>query len=95
MAHVALERLGEAAPATIRLHPDDYATVMAGSRPSRSAGARSTIVPDPAVSRGGCLVESEFGFIDASVDAQFDEIDARRSSATRRRSSRARRGVAR
>ena len=26
------------------------------------------------MARGGCLVESEFGFINASVDAQVDEI---------------------
>ena len=28
----------------------------------------------PAVSRGGCLVESPFGFIDAGIDAQFQEL---------------------
>ncbi len=73
LAHVALERLGERAPATIRLHPDDYATVLA-QRGEQWEGAQVTVVPDAAVARGGCLVESDFGMIDGSVDAQFDEL---------------------
>ncbi len=73
LAHIALERLGGARPATVRLHPDDYASVTAGQG-AVLGGRQVQIVPDPSVSRGGCLVESEFGFIDASVDAQVDEI---------------------
>ncbi len=70
MARVALDRLGEGTPAVVRLHPEDLeATGQTGW-----AGPHVTIVADAAVSRGGCLVESEFGFIDASVDAQFDQI---------------------
>lgn len=73
LAHVALDRLGPASPATIRLHPDDYSTV--GSHAAGSWNGRAVkVVPDPAVARGGCLVESDFGYIDASVDAQVDEI---------------------
>jgi flagellar assembly protein FliH len=74
MAHVALDRLGDSAPATIRLHPDDYATVMA-ARGAEWAGTQVTVVPDAAVARGGCVVESAFGLIDASVSAQFAEIE--------------------
>ena len=73
LAHVALERIGTTAPATVRLHPDDYATVTAGQA-APLGGRQVEVLPDPSVSRGGCLVESEFGFINASVDAQVDEI---------------------
>jgi len=38
------------------------------------AGSHVTVVPDSAVSRGGCLVQSDFGYVDASVDAQFQEL---------------------
>jgi len=73
LAHIALERLGGNGPATVRLHPDDYTVVNAGQ--VTPLGSRQVeIRPDPAVARGGCLVESEFGFINASVDAQVDEI---------------------
>jgi flagellar assembly protein FliH len=73
LAHVALERLGEQAPATIRLHPDDYAAVAA-QRGEAWEGAQVSIVPDAAVARGGCQVESDFGLIDAGVHAQLDEL---------------------
>jgi flagellar assembly protein FliH len=73
MARVALERVGESGTATIRLNPEDYgATVQRHS--DHWAGARVQVVADPAVSRGGCLVESEFGFVDASVEAQFEQV---------------------
>jgi flagellar assembly protein FliH len=29
---------------------------------------------DPAVGRGGCLLESEFGDVDATIDGQLDQI---------------------
>ena len=73
LAHIALERLGGNGPATVRLHPDDHAVVNAGQ--VTPLGSRQVeIRADPTVARGGCLVESEFGFINASVDAQVDEI---------------------
>ena len=73
LAHIALERLGTATPATVRLHPDDYATVTSGHA-APLGGRQVEILPDPSVARGGCVVESEFGSINASVDAQIDEI---------------------
>jgi len=73
LAHIALERLGGTGPATVRLHPDDYATVTSG-QVAPLGGRQVDVVPDPRVARGGCLVESEFGSINASVDAQVDEI---------------------
>ena len=74
MARVALDRLGEHSGATIRLHPDDYAlTVGQGQEPWDSD--QVTVVADDSISRGGCRIESAFGFVDASVDAQFEEIE--------------------
>jgi flagellar assembly protein FliH len=73
LARVALDRLGESGPATIRLHPEDYARAAARGADGWKA-AHLEVVPDPAVTRGGCLVESPFGFVDAGIDAQFHEI---------------------
>jgi flagellar assembly protein FliH len=73
LAHVALQRLGESAPATIRLNPEDHAVVIA-QRAIPWAGTQVAIVPDPAVVRGGCLVESDLGTVDASLDAQVAEL---------------------
>jgi flagellar assembly protein FliH len=73
MARVALDRLGEHASATIRLHPDDLAAVRAGQA-SETFGEHIKVVADPLVSRGGCLVQSDFGFMDVDVSAQFHEL---------------------
>ncbi len=74
MARVALDRLGDSAPATIRLNPEDYHTIAA-RHGGGWAGSHVNVVADPAVGRGGCMVESSFGFIDASVDAQFKVLE--------------------
>jgi flagellar assembly protein FliH len=73
LARVALDRLGDAGQATIRLHPDDFGRVAARGA-EQWAASHVTVVADPGVSRGGCLVESPFGFVDATIDAQFQEL---------------------
>ncbi len=74
MARVALERLGENTSATIRLNPDDYAFIGAKAQAGDSSLVR--VVADPLVSTGGCLVQSDFGLIDAGIDAQLGEMAA-------------------
>ncbi len=74
MARVALDRLGDAASATIRLHPDDYAATAGANGDVRTESTVVRVVADPVVRRGGCLVQSEFGLIDVSADAQIQEL---------------------
>jgi flagellar assembly protein FliH len=72
MMRVALERVSDAARVTVRLNPVDHQSVT-----SLQAGAASdqvTLTADPRIPRGGCRVESEYGEIDAGVDAQIQEI---------------------
>jgi flagellar assembly protein FliH len=73
MAHIAIDRLGNRASATIRLHPADHAALMAVPRAQPFTGAVE-IVADASVSRGGCLVQSDFGLIDLGVEAQLKEV---------------------
>src|SRR5688572_29150350 len=73
MARVALERLGDNARATVRLHPDDYHATGA-ARVGQALGTNVTVLADPKVERGGCRVESDLGTLDAGVDAQIQEI---------------------
>jgi flagellar assembly protein FliH len=72
MAHVAIKKLGVSNPSTIRLHPDDYTVVARDG--DRWSGSNVSVVPDPSIARGGCMVESDFGNIDGSLDRQFDEM---------------------
>jgi flagellar assembly protein FliH len=73
MARVALDRLGDSASARVRLHPEDYAAVQRLGSASVRDGAVQ-VVSDPSIHRGGCVVESDFGLIDVSVDAQVEEL---------------------
>lgn len=74
MARVALDRLADVSTASIRLHPDDYAGVMLGRRPSAVTTHGVQIVADASVRRGGCVVQSEFGSVDTGVATQIDEL---------------------
>lgn len=55
---------------TVRVHPDDHALVAQGAAETLTArGAR--LLADAAVTRGGCLVESDIGIIDASIETRW------------------------
>lgn len=54
----------------LRVHPDDHALVAEGAAEAIAArGVR--LIADAAVSRGGCLVESDIAGIDASVEERW------------------------
>lgn len=74
MMHVALDRLSDAARVTIRLNPIDHQSVTAAMNGGATLTSQVTLAADPRVARGGCRVESEYGDIDAGVDAQIQEI---------------------
>jgi flagellar assembly protein FliH len=60
---------------TLRLHPDDHALVAAGATDDLAArGAR--LIGDMGVTRGGCVVESDLGVIDASIEARWHRAAA-------------------
>lgn len=55
---------------TVRVHPEDHALVAQGAQELlQSRGAR--LLPDAQVTRGGCLVESDIGVIDATVEMRW------------------------
>jgi flagellar assembly protein FliH len=76
VAQEALDALLQGARhTTLRVHPDDHALVAAGAAEAlRTAGAR--LLSDAAVTRGGCLVESDIGLVDASIEARWQRAAA-------------------
>lgn len=72
----ALERtLGDRI--VIRLNPEDHRAMMAEGcdfRESLDRTKRLTFREDESISRGGCIVESEVGTIDAQLELQLDAI---------------------
>jgi flagellar assembly protein FliH len=73
IARVAMDRLGDMASVTVRLHPEDYAATAA-TREREWAGSQVSVVADARISRGGCRIESDFGAVDAGVEAQLHEL---------------------
>lgn len=56
---------------TLRVHPDDQPLVAQGAADVLAArGAR--LIADPAIARGGCLVESDIGVLDATLQARWN-----------------------
>ena len=54
----------------LRVHPDDHALVAAGAAEViAERGIR--IVADAQISRGGCLVESDIGLVDATIEERW------------------------
>ena len=76
VAHEALDTLLlSARHITLRVHPDDHALVAQGAAEVLAArGAR--LLPDASITRGGCLVESDIGVIDASIETRWRRATA-------------------
>ncbi len=60
---------------TLRVHPEDVPLVQQGAADVLAArGAR--VIADGAIGRGGCLVESDIGSIDATIDTRWRQAEA-------------------
>jgi len=72
-----LELAAKAPKVRIRLHPDDEKAlrpVVTQILQELSMAAVGEVVPDPAITRGGCRVETEFGSIDQQFERQVQRI---------------------
>lgn len=62
---------------TVRVHPDDAELVEQNQARMLEVLARANMVTvrsDPGVQRGGCIVATELGLIDASLERQLDAL---------------------
>jgi flagellar assembly protein FliH len=78
LVKVALSRLADQSVMTIRVNPKDGQSILhfresPGHRDSWHDGIK--LVEDPMITRGGCLIETDSGVIDARVEEQFREIE--------------------
>ncbi len=76
VAHEAIEALLlSARHVTLRVHPDDQALVAQGAAEALAArGAR--LLADPTLERGGCVIESDIGVVDASLGSRWRRATA-------------------
>ncbi len=76
LVHVALSRVAEKSTVTLCLNPDDYDYLVehrAGL--SQSEGQDITLLADKSVERGGCLIQTNCGDIDARIEEEFHEVE--------------------
>lgn len=67
--------LSSARHVCVRLHPDDLSFV--GPAMKETLHARNAkLLPDPLITRGGCVVESDIAVVDASVEARWRKVAA-------------------
>lgn len=79
-AETALEQLSSASLVRVRAHPLDAQLLESRMNEivsARDEAATVEIVPDGSIERGGCVVESDRGIVDARLHTQFEEIQAR------------------
>lgn len=62
---------------TVRINPDDYQLVTSGHETllhKELHNERLLLKPDPSIAAGFCLIDTDMGIIDASLDSQLDHI---------------------
>ena len=65
---------------TLRVNPQDHGLVELGAGDALGArGAR--LIPDASIARGGCLIESNIGVVDASIETRWRRAAAALGSA--------------
>jgi len=73
----ALNLAAEKTKATLRVNPEDFDYVEE-LRPEFFAAVKElktlTVVSDPSITRGGCLLESLYGDVDARIETQIEKI---------------------
>ena len=73
----ALTQVEGTAQLTIRLHPADLELLQSAASPILSgaeAQGETRFLGSPEVTRGGCLVQTRFGTVDARRETKFDLI---------------------
>lgn len=73
----ALAGLSARQEITVRINPDDYLLVTSGRDEllqNELLNDRLLLKPDPSVAAGFCLVDTDMGTIDASLDGQLDQL---------------------
>ncbi len=74
IVHVALEQLKEGSAATIRVRPEEAARWRDYSG-LQSSNIVVNVIEDPELERGDCILDTELGSVNFSLDAQLKEVE--------------------
>ena len=73
----ALQQVQDTAEITVQLHPDDLALLHKHESPLLQGSARGGPIrfgSSPEATRGGCLVQTRFGIIDARRETKIEQL---------------------
>jgi len=75
---VALSHVAVKSSVTVHLHPADYNFVLDHRGAAQRGGDTErgiVLLADKSIERGGCLIETECGDIDARIEEEFREVE--------------------
>jgi flagellar assembly protein FliH len=78
LIRIALSHVIVKSAVTIHVNPADYSYVVeqhSGSMRSGAGEREMVLVADRSVERGGCLIETECGDVDARIEEEFLEVE--------------------
>ena len=76
LVRVALGHVAEKSSVTIHLNPTDYNYLLElRAELSQSEGRDIALLSDKSIERGGCLIQTDCGDIDARVQEEFREVE--------------------
>jgi flagellar assembly protein FliH len=76
LVRVALSHVAEKSAVTVHLSPQDYNHLLAlRGELSQSEGRDISLLADKSIERGGCLIQTECGDIDARIEEKFREVE--------------------
>lgn len=73
----ALDKVRDQEHMTIRVSPDDFELLLQAKRDLQMMVGREnaiSVLSDHTVSPGGCLIDTPYGTVDASIDTQFEAV---------------------
>jgi len=77
LVRVALTQVAEKSAVTVHLNPVDYNYLLEQrAQLVQSEGRDISLVSDKSVERGGCLIKTECGDIDARLEEKFREVES-------------------
>jgi flagellar assembly protein FliH len=76
LVRVALSHVAEKSAVTVHLSPQDYNYLLEQrAELSQSEGRDISLLADKSIERGGCLIQTECGDIDARIEEKFKEVE--------------------
>lgn len=76
LVRVALSHVAEKSAVTVHLSPVDYNYLLEHrAELAQSDGRDISLLADQSVERGGCLIQTECGDIDARIEEKFREVE--------------------